>query len=62
MFQVKISFYESSPSGGVGKWSSEIKLFDATTAIELETKINTYLKGEKSDYKKNLSVESINRF
>ena len=64
MYKVLFSYKQDIPVGrntSISIWTKEIKLFDATTAADLQFQIDVFLGDNKNGYRKYITVISIDK-
>ncbi len=62
MYKVTYSFKQGDPRGGFPQWEQLSKLYDSDLkADELQEKIDQFLSDDCHGYRKNISVEKIQR-
>lgn len=64
MYKVEYSYKEDSPSGGntfYSGWKTEVKLYDAENADELQNKIDSFLSNNKCGYRTHIKVINVSK-
>lgn len=61
MFKVKFEWLQYYPQGGQPTRKSKFRIFDATTAEELENQIQQEMASDDGGYQKNKAVTDITR-
>jgi hypothetical protein len=61
MFQVVYKYHRRWAEGGVGCWVEELKLYDAESAADLQSKLDEFLSCDCSGYHTNKRVISITK-
>lgn len=61
MFKVTFEWLQYDPQGGQPKHKARFRLFDATSAAELEAKIQREIESDDGGYQKNKRVRDITR-